>query len=201
MAICSRLEDLPLKKGQRALVRVDLNVPLRDGVVEDDLRITTALPTINWLRDRGAVVVIAGHLGRPKGVVDPQYSMAPVAARLRELLALRRAARTRGGRPTGRAAGRVVEPGRRRAAREPALRAGRDRERPRLRHQPRGARRRVRERGVRCLAPRARVDRRPAADPPARGRPAARTARSRCCRSCSPTTSAVRSSPSSVAPR
>ena len=81
-----RLEDLPLKKGQRALVRVDLNVPLRDGVVEDDLRIATALPTIDWLRDRGAVVVIAGHLGRPKGVVDPQYSMAPVAARLRELL-------------------------------------------------------------------------------------------------------------------
>ena len=81
-----RLEDLPLKKGQRVLVRVDLNVPLRDGVVEDDLRITTALPTINWLRDRGAVVVVAGHLGRPKGEVDPQYSMAPVAARLRELL-------------------------------------------------------------------------------------------------------------------
>ncbi len=81
-----RLEDLPLKKGQRALVRVDLNVPLRDGVVEDDLRIATALPTINWLRDRGAVVVVAGHLGRPKGVVDPQYSMAPVAERLRELL-------------------------------------------------------------------------------------------------------------------
>ena len=81
-----RLEDLPLKKGQRALVRVDLNVPLRDGVVEDDLRITTALPTINWLRERGAIVVVAGHLGRPKGEVDPQYSMAPVAARLRELL-------------------------------------------------------------------------------------------------------------------
>jgi phosphoglycerate kinase len=80
------LEDLPLKKGQRALVRVDLNVPLRDGVVEDDLRITTAIPTINWLRERGAVVVVAGHLGRPNGVVDPQYSMAPVAARLRELL-------------------------------------------------------------------------------------------------------------------
>jgi phosphoglycerate kinase len=81
-----RLEDLPLNKGQRALVRVDLNVPLRDGVVEDDLRITTALPTINWLRERGAIVVVAGHLGRPKGEVDPKYSMAPVAARLRELL-------------------------------------------------------------------------------------------------------------------
>src|SRR3954447_20648765 len=81
-----RLEDLPLKKGQRALVRVDLNVPLRDGIVEDDLRITTALPTINWLREHGAVVVVAGHLGRPKGVVDPQSSMAPVGARLREIL-------------------------------------------------------------------------------------------------------------------
>jgi phosphoglycerate kinase len=81
-----QLEDLPLKKGQRALVRVDLNVPLRDGVVDDDLRITTALPTINWLRERGAVVVVAGHLGRPNGEVDPRYSMAPVAARLRELL-------------------------------------------------------------------------------------------------------------------
>ncbi len=81
-----QLEDLPLKKGHRALVRVDLNVPLRDGVVDDDLRIATALPTINWLRKRGAVVVVAGHLGRPNGTVDPQYSMAPVAARLRELL-------------------------------------------------------------------------------------------------------------------
>jgi phosphoglycerate kinase len=81
-----RLEDLPLKKGQRVLVRVDLNVPLRDGVVEDDLRISTALPTIQWLRERRAVVVVAGHLGRPKGVVDPQYSMAPVAQRMSELL-------------------------------------------------------------------------------------------------------------------
>jgi len=81
-----QLEDLPLKKGQRALLRVDLNVPLRDGVVDDDLRITTALPTINWLRDRNAVVVVAGHLGRPKGAVDPKYSMSPVAARLSELL-------------------------------------------------------------------------------------------------------------------
>lgn len=81
-----RLEDLPLKKGRRALVRVDLNVPLRDGVVDDDLRIATALPTIDYLRDEGAIVVVAGHLGRPKGVVDAQYSMAPVAARLSELL-------------------------------------------------------------------------------------------------------------------
>jgi phosphoglycerate kinase len=81
-----RLEDLPLKRGQRVLVRIDLNVPLRDGKVEDDLRISTALPTIQWLRERHAVVVVAGHLGRPQGKVDPEYSMAPVARRLSELL-------------------------------------------------------------------------------------------------------------------
>jgi phosphoglycerate kinase len=81
-----RLEQLPLRKGQRVLVRVDLNVPLRDGVVEDDLRISTAIPTIDWLRAQGAVVVVAGHLGRPKGKVDPQCSMAPVVQRLSELL-------------------------------------------------------------------------------------------------------------------
>jgi phosphoglycerate kinase len=84
-----RLEDLRLKRDQRVLVRVDLNVPLGDdGAVADDLRITTALPTLAWLRDAGAAVVVAGHLGRPKGSPDPKYSMAPVAARLGELLAL-----------------------------------------------------------------------------------------------------------------
>jgi phosphoglycerate kinase len=68
------------------LVRVDLNVPLDDGVITDDLRITTALPTLGWLREKDAAVVVAGHLGRPKGAPDPQYSMAPIAARLGELL-------------------------------------------------------------------------------------------------------------------
>jgi phosphoglycerate kinase len=82
----ARLEDLPLERGQRVLVRVDFNVPLRDGVVTDDLRITTALPTIEWLLERGARVVGCGHLGRPKGEPDPRYTMAPVAARLGELL-------------------------------------------------------------------------------------------------------------------
>jgi phosphoglycerate kinase len=81
-----RLEDLPLERGQRVLVRVDLNVPLEDGVITDDLRITTALPTLEWLRENDAAVVVAGHLGRPKGAPDPQYSMAPVAARLGEVL-------------------------------------------------------------------------------------------------------------------
>ncbi len=81
-----RLEDLALRRGQRVLVRIDLNVPMLDGHIEDDLRITSALPTIAWLRERGAVVVIAGHLGRPKGKPDPVFSMAPVARRLSELL-------------------------------------------------------------------------------------------------------------------
>ena len=67
-------------------MRVDLNVPLDDGVITDNLRITTALPTLEWLREKEAAVVVAGHLGRPKGAPDPQYSMAPVAARLGEFL-------------------------------------------------------------------------------------------------------------------
>jgi phosphoglycerate kinase len=81
-----RLEDLPIERGTRALVRVDCNVPMTDGHIDDDLRIASALPTINWLRDRHAVVVLCGHLGRPDGKHDPQYSMAPVATRLGELL-------------------------------------------------------------------------------------------------------------------
>ena len=75
-----------VERGSRVLVRVDLNVPLQDGRVADDLRISTALPTLQWLRDQDAAVVVAGHLGRPKGAPDPQYSMAPVAARLSELI-------------------------------------------------------------------------------------------------------------------
>jgi len=81
-----QLESLQFSRGARVLVRFDFNVPLTDGHIDDDLRITTALPTIEWLRDRHAVVVACGHLGRPGGASDPRYSMAPVAARLGELL-------------------------------------------------------------------------------------------------------------------
>ncbi len=80
------LEDLPNLKDRRVLLRADFNVPMRDGVITDDLRIASALPTIQWLRDQGAAVVICSHFGRPKGAPDPQYSLAPVAKRLAELL-------------------------------------------------------------------------------------------------------------------
>lgn len=89
------LEDLPLQEGARVLLRADFNVPLRDGapgvrgvpgIIEDDLRIRAVLPTVEWLGARGSAVIACSHLGRPKGAPDPKYSLAPVAARLGELL-------------------------------------------------------------------------------------------------------------------
>jgi phosphoglycerate kinase len=81
-----QLEDLAVERGTQVLLRADFNVPLHDGRIDDDLRITAALPTIEYLRSRNAKIVCCSHLGRPKGRVDPQYSLAPVAKRLSELL-------------------------------------------------------------------------------------------------------------------
>ena len=80
-----QLEDLGDLAGKRVLVRCDFNVPIRDGVITDDLRIRAALPTLRWLQEQGATVTACSHLGRPKGAPDPQYSMDPVRARLAEL--------------------------------------------------------------------------------------------------------------------
>ena len=83
------LEDLGDVRGKRVLVRTDFNVPMAgpddSRTISDDFRIRAALPTIEWLRERGAVVVCASHLGRPKGAPSAKYSMAPIAKRLAEL--------------------------------------------------------------------------------------------------------------------
>ena len=80
-----QLEDLPDPSGKRVLLRADFNVPMSDGGIDDDSRITATMPTIEWLVDHGARVTACSHLGRPKGKPDDRYSMEPVRRRLSEL--------------------------------------------------------------------------------------------------------------------
>ena len=79
------IRDLDLKS-QRVFIRVDFNVPIKDSTVEDDTRIRAAIPTINYASERGARVILASHLGRPKGQHVDKYSLRPVAAHLSNLI-------------------------------------------------------------------------------------------------------------------
>jgi phosphoglycerate kinase len=80
------IADLGDLRGKRVLIRCDLNVPLDGQKITDDGRIRASLPTLNQLREAGAKIIVLAHLGRPKGEVNPKYSLAPAAERLSELL-------------------------------------------------------------------------------------------------------------------
>ena len=79
------IEDIDVK-GKRVLARCDFNVPLKDGEITNDKRIVAALPTIKYLMEHGAKVILCSHLGRPKGEYKPEFSLAPVAKKLAEYL-------------------------------------------------------------------------------------------------------------------
>ena len=156
------IRDLDLN-GKRVFIRVDFNVPLQKNEqgnmeITSDKRIKASLPTIQYALEHGAGVILASHLGRPKGKPNPEMSLKPVAARLERTARPSREDgarlhRTRSGSDEARA-------GRGAAAREPALPPGRREERSGVRQKAGRALRRLRERRVRLRAPRARLHRR-----------------------------------------
>ena len=79
------IKDLDLR-GRKALIRVDFNVPIKNGVIQEDTRIRASLPTIRYALEQGATVILMSHLGRPKGKPNPEYSLRPIAAHLATLL-------------------------------------------------------------------------------------------------------------------
>lgn len=79
------VRDIDLS-GKKVFIRCDFNVPMENGQITDDIRITSSLPTIQYCLDQGAALILASHMGRPKGKPDPEFSLAPVAQRLTELL-------------------------------------------------------------------------------------------------------------------
>ncbi|HPX71113.1 MAG TPA: phosphoglycerate kinase, partial [Bacillota bacterium] len=73
-------------KDKKVIVRCDFNVPMQEGVISDDIRISSAMPTVRYLLENGAAVILMSHLGRPKGQAKPEFTLAPVATRIAELL-------------------------------------------------------------------------------------------------------------------
>ena len=145
--------------GRRVFVRADLNVPLDDGRITDDTRIRASLPTIVNLLERGAAVILASHLGRPKGKVNDALRLRPVAERLSRAAGAPGAHDRRRARP-GRAGGRrQAAPRRPAAAREPSLPCRGGGERPGVRQRARGPRRSLRQRCLRGGPSSPRLDR------------------------------------------
>ena len=169
MARFRTLEDLEVA-GRTVLVRLDLNVPMKDGEVTDATRIERSVPTVKELLDKGAKVVVLAHFGRPKGKREPSMSLAPLAEPLGRRSAARGGVRRGLHRRAGAAGGPRAAARRGRAAREPALPRRRGEERSGVRRAAREPRRPLRRRRVLGGASGARLDHRPRRAPAGRGR-------------------------------